>query len=319
MVWILITLVLAIATGVGFYVTHKLASAPPSGYSTQLASWIPWTILTGGIGIILAFTMYSSIVIVDTGFIGITRTFGQVDGTLYSGANFILPWQDVVLMDTRVKVIIFNSADKGNQFSNTIDAFSQETQDVHIVATVNYQVAPKDAPNLFKTVGPNFYNVLIPPRVYQAFKDVAVQYPAIQIAPNREAIRRAVIDRLRASLAPYSINVVDVNINDISFSQQFQNAIEGKQQATQDALRAQQLIKLAQYQAQQAIAQAQGVAQSTIVRAQGQATANLDLAKSLTPTVLQYLTIQKLSDKISVILTPTNGALLLNPSQFIKP
>jgi prohibitin 2 len=226
----------------------------------------------------------------------------------------------VVPMDIRVKAILFDSRDVGNGYSNTIEAFSQETQLVYVNATVNYQVGAKDAPYLFRTVGPDYYNTLIPSRVFQVFKDVMVQYPAIQIAPNREAIRASVRARLQQELGRFSINIVDVNINNIYFSQQFQSAIEAKQQATQDTLRAQQLVKKAQFEAQAVVAQAQGDAQATVVRAQGQATANADLAKSLAPNILQYLTIQKLASKIQVVMVPNStGSLLINPSQFIHP
>jgi regulator of protease activity HflC (stomatin/prohibitin superfamily) len=322
MMWVIVTMILTVVTVTAFFVLRHMAK--PGRNTTPFESrllrpFVAWAALGVGVAIILIYTLISSLVVVDTGQIGILRTFGTVDGTLYAGVNLIAPWQDVVPMDIRVKAILFNSRDQGNGFSNTIDAFSQETQNVFINATVNYQVAPKDAPYLFRTVGPNYYNILIPSRVNQVFKDVTVKYPAVQIAPNREAIRIAVRTRLQQELARFSITIVDVNINDISFSPQFQAAIEAKQETTQQVLRAQQLVKRAQFDAQAVVAQAQGDAQSTIVRAQGQATANADLSKSLTPTVLQYLTIQRLASKIQVIMVPSNGSLLVNPSQFIKP
>jgi len=89
---------------------------------------------------------------------------------------------------------------------------------------------------LYRTVGLNFFNVLVESRVIQNFKDETVKYKSVEIAPNRESIRKAVRERLEKELSPFSIEVVDLLLDNIDFNPEFKKAIEDKQIATQRAL-----------------------------------------------------------------------------------
>jgi regulator of protease activity HflC (stomatin/prohibitin superfamily) len=57
---------------------------------------------------------------------------------------------------------------------------------------------------------------------------------------------------------------------------------------------------------------AEGQAAATIALADGQATANKALAASLSDQILQYQYIQKLSDKIQVMLVPSGNAAIFD-------
>ena len=85
-------------------------------------------------------------------------------------------------------------------------------------ASLNYQVSPKAVQNLFRTVGPDYYHVLIEPRVTQNFKDETVKYRSVEIAPNRESIRKSVRTKLEKELSPYSIHIVDLLLDNVDFS-----------------------------------------------------------------------------------------------------
>jgi len=103
----------------------------------------------------------------------------------------------------------------------------------------------------------------------------------------------------------------------------FQGAIEDKQVAQQQVQTESQILAQKKIQADQAVAQAQGQADSnvklaegqaaaTIALAQGQATANTTLAASLSDQILQYQYIQKLTDKITVMLLPSGNASIFD-------
>ena len=160
-------------------------------------------------------------------------------------------------------------------------AFSSETQSVRITTTVNYSVQPEDARDLIARVGTDWFDRLVPNNLNQAFKDEAVKFKAVDIAPNREPIRTAVLAALRTRLSPYSIRVNDLNIDNIEFSPQFEQAIEAKQEATQAALRAEAQVQQAKFEAQSVVAKAQGEADANVKVAEGQAEANRKLNASL--------------------------------------
>lgn len=171
---------------------------------------------------------------------------------------------------------------------------------------------------LYRTIGPRWFDVLIEPRVLNFFKEETVKYESVNVAPNREQIRSVVRAKLAEDLAPYSITVHDFLIDNIDFRPEFKQAIEAKQIAAQDALRERERVEQRKNEAQQAVEIARGEADATRERAKGQADANRVLAASFTPDVLQYLAIQKLADKIEVMLVPSGQGMILDPNSLLQ-
>ena len=118
--------------------------------------------------------------------------------------------------------------------------------------------------------------------------------------------------QLAANLAQYHIVVDDIYIANIAFSDAFQQAIEAKQVAQQQVQTEQQILAQKQIQAQQAVAAAKGQADATVTLAEGQAKANGLLSASLTDQILQYQYIQKLTDKITVMLLPSGNQTIFD-------
>ena len=195
-------------------------------------------------GVFLLATVFFSFAQVNTGHVGVVRTFGRISGQINPGISLIAPWQSYDSVNVQVQKQTFND----------LAAFSSETQSVKITTTVNYSVQPEDARSLIARVGTDWFDRLVPNNLNQAFKDEAVKFTAVDIAPNREVIRSAVLKALRDRLSPYSIRVNDLNIDNIEFSPQFEAAIEAKQEATQAALRAKAQVQQAQFEAQSRVA-----------------------------------------------------------------
>jgi regulator of protease activity HflC (stomatin/prohibitin superfamily) len=139
----------------------------------------------------------------------------------------------------------------------------------------------------------------------------------VEIAPNREPIRTAVLRALRERLAPYSVRINDLNIDNIAFSRQFEQAIEAKQEATQAALKAKAQVQQAQFEAQSRVAKAKGEADANVTVAQGQAEANRKLNASLSANVLQYIAIQKLSPLLRIAVLPSGSGTLIDPTKLL--
>ena len=251
------------------------------------AAVLLWVLISGA----MSFTQ------INAGHRGVVKSFGKVEGEIDPGVTFIAPWKTVATLNVQVQK---------QQFEN-ISAFSQETQNALIDATLNYTIDPNQVKELVVNVGTNYFEKLVPSRMNQTFKDETVKYPAVQIAPHREEIRKAVVERLGTELAVFGIHVVDLNIDDITFSKQFEDAIERKQEATQEAQRAEQQVKQAQFQAQSEVAKAEGDSKATVARATGQAEANRKLTASLTPEVIQYAAINKLNPRVQVIYMPAGS------------
>jgi regulator of protease activity HflC (stomatin/prohibitin superfamily) len=187
-----------------------------------------------------------------------------------------------------------------------LEAFSSDTQDVKVAATVNWHVDDANIQRLYREVGPGFFDKLVPTRVNQLFKDETVKYTAVRIAPERETIRKNVLAALKKELEPYSITVEDFLIDNIKFSPAFTNAIEDKVVATQEAQAAFNRIKKSRNNATALVAEAQGIKKSNQLKRQ-----------SLTPLLVQQAAIDKLNPNVEVIIVPSGSNFLL-PSSIVK-
>jgi regulator of protease activity HflC (stomatin/prohibitin superfamily) len=272
--------------------------------------------------LILVAGLSSPFVEVPAGNVGVVTNFGSVQpGTLEPGLHIVIPIvQHVAIIDTRVQP---------HQFQE-IDAASAEYQTVRLTGVMNYHVDGQFANDLYQRVGTDFASKVIDPAFNDFIKTVVPNYKVDAILGARDEIRSKAKEALAANLSQYHIIVDDIYIANIAFSPEFQAAIEAKQVAQQQVQTEQQILAQKKIQADQAVAQAQGQADSnvklaegqaaaTIALANGQATANAALAASLSDQILQYQYIQKLTDKITVMLVPSGQASIFDLKGLLNP
>lgn len=301
MLWIILTIVLLIVITGGVLLAKSGDSDAGIGAVVAAVAFVIWLILTG----------LMSIRSVDAGEVGIVRQFGAIVGQQSEGVNFIAPWQSMDTVSIRTERHTFGSIE------DPITAASSETQDVFVIATINYSVSSGQVQDLIRDVGTNWFDVLVPTRVNQYIKQETAKYETAEIIPSRETIRQAVLTRLRNDLGEnYSITVSDFLLDNISFSPAYTAAIEEKQVATEQALREQEVTESIREQAEQERVRAQGQADAVEIAAQGQADANALLADSLTPEVIQWQAIQRLNDNVTIMLVPDTN-FILDPSTIL--
>lgn len=271
-------------------------------------------ILGAALLIFFLLTGACSIHIVPTGEVGLTSTFGKIDGKTDASAGLIFtaPWMGFDTESIQVQ---------RQQFKDDLVAFSKETQDVFVKVTVNYHIDPINVITLRQQVGDDVFGKILQPQIITATKEETVKYAAVDIAPNREAIRQSVKSRVQEFITKnhYGVTLDDILFDNIDFSQQFKQAIENKQAATQQALAAAAQVQVKQAEADQAVAVAKGSADATRIRAQGDADANNTINASLTDRVLQNKAIDKLAGNVQIALIPSGNGLILDPSTLLKP
>jgi regulator of protease activity HflC (stomatin/prohibitin superfamily) len=205
-------------------------------------------------------------------------------------------------MDDRAQVSTLEGAVR------TGPAISEETQPVYAVVTLNYSVSDQAVQRLYTEVGAGYFDKVVAPRVFQVFKNETVKFKSVEVAPNREIIRRAVQAELDDQLEEFSIDVVDFLINDLGFPGAFTEAIERKQVATQDALAARQKVEQSKAEAQQEIERARGQAQAQRLR-----------ANALTDRNLQFEALQIFkANPPQIVFLPSGASNLLDPSTFLR-
>lgn len=245
-------------------------------------------------------TLVLSINTVPAGHIGLVKTFGEYTGEQSPGLNFKAPYQAVDKVDGRVlkKTVSLNGGEQGS-------AVSIETQPVYATIVVNYQLELDHARKLYNDVGADYYNRIIEPRVQQAFKAATVKYKTVEIAPEREKIRAEVSRAIDSQLEDYGIDVKDLLIKNLDFSQNFVAAIEEKQVATEQAKAAAERVAIAKADADAAREVALGEADA--IRIKG-------AAARQNPDSVALAWIEKLNPKVEVIYLDPRGSLVQIPS-----
>ena len=221
-------------------------------------------------------------VMIPTGYTGVVTVFGKVqDKTLEAGLHMIPPWYDIVKMDNRTQ-----------RGSIVTEAFSSDIQQVNITMSVNYSIDKETAEELYRSVGVEYYENIVYPRVLECTKACFSQYTAESLVANRSVLSEKILKDLSDDMRAYGVRITAVSIEDIDFTDAFTDAVEAKQVAEQNKLRAaieqEQMTIEAQAAAERAVVEAQ----SKLEVAKLEAEANEALEKSFTDKLLKYYYIQ---------------------------
>ena len=190
-----------------------------------------WIVLVPIVGCLagIALIGYSCVAVIPTGHTGVVTTFGRVENhTLEAGINVKAPWQEVVVMDNRVQIATLD-----------LECFSSDIQEVNLKYTLNYQINKSNAQEIYRTVGSDYYNVVIVPNIAEAVKVVTARYTAENLVGKRDDLARAIESELTTALDGYNIQLVGTAIENMDFTDAFTNAVEAKQVAAQNKLQAQ--------------------------------------------------------------------------------
>lgn len=226
---------------------------------------------------------------IPAGHTGIVVTFGNVENfTLEAGLHAKLPWQNVVVMDNRAQKRQIQMA-----------CFSSDIQDVAVSYSINYQINKENAQDIYKTIGIDYYGVVMEPRIQEAVKSVIAKYSAENLISAREELSNQINDILAEELADYNIVLINTAVENLDFSDAFTNAVEEKQVAEQQKLKAQieqsQLNIEAEAAAEREVIAANADAEVTRIQAdvaqyagEREAEANRKIGDTLTDLLVQY-------------------------------
>jgi prohibitin 2 len=217
-----------------------------------------------------------SYVEVDAGTIGVVKRQGNPVRQLSPGAHLIRPIVDVVVPVTVQTKIVKPSE----------DASSHDLQVVHTEVTLAYHVDPDHAIDVLVSLNDDAENRVITPAILEAIKATTARYDAQELISERQLVRDAIEDFVKARLAPYHIIAETTSITDFRFSEDYEKAIEAKVTASQLAEKAQNDLARIKIEADQKVAAAEGEAKA------------LEAQKSqITPELIQLRTIEMLRDK----------------------
>lgn len=182
----------------------------------------------------------SGFVIVDSGKVGVVRTFGAVQpNALDEGFHLKKPFMDKVeQVDIRLQKANAKAA-----------SASKDLQTVRTQVTLQYSLTGEIAPITYQKIGKNdaVSATLIEPAIQESVKAITAKYTAEQLVTKRaevkveiqDAINKFIDVTLKEKGLPISaIRIANVAITDFDFSEEFNRAIELKVKAEQEALQA---------------------------------------------------------------------------------
>lgn len=211
----------------------------------------------------IAFFVGSFVRVVPTGHTGVVTTFGKVEDVTYeAGINFVAPWKKVTNMDNRTQ-----------KSSLQLSCFSSDIQEVTLTYTVNYQIDKANAQTIYKTIGVDYFEKVVEPKILEAVKGVFAKYNAETLIASRGILSKEIEEVLSLSLSQYNVQLVSTSIEDIDFTDSFTDAVEAKQVAEQNKLRA-------QTEQEQAIIEAEAAAEKVKINAEAEAQAQIIAAKA---------------------------------------
>jgi regulator of protease activity HflC (stomatin/prohibitin superfamily) len=287
------------------FIDRLSRSGAPSGPRRRFltGAFILVAIVAFALGFVIP-TPGSVIHIVYAGHVGVKAVWGQVQGeSLQPGVYVLNPISDRIF-DIDVRVLPHNFKE--------IDAASKEYQTVKLTGTMNYHIQSEKAPYLYQTVGTDFVEKVIDPAFADFVKEVVPQYAATDILGKRDEIRQRARDALGKNIDRYGVTVDDVYLSDITFSPEYQQAIERKQTAQQQVEAERQVLAQKGVQAQQAVIEAKGKADARVAAAEGDAKGNQVLTESLSAQLIDYLRWTRWDGRLPQV-TGGNGTLISVP------
>lgn len=176
------------------------------------------------------------------------RFRGVIDETVGEGTHFLIPWlQKPFIFDIRTRPHTFSS------ISGTKDL-----QMVNLTLRVLSRPEVTSLPNIFKTLGLEYDEKVLPSIGNEVLKAVVAQFNADQLLTERPHVSALVRDSLVRRAKDFNIVLDDVAITHLSYGAEFSKAVEQKQVAQQEAERSKFVVMKAEQERRAAIIRAEG-------------------------------------------------------------
>lgn len=273
------------------------------------------------VGLLILSSFFGSFYTIDQGDRGVLLRNGALVGVAEPGLGYKLPFID------SVKEISIQS--HTSKFET--EAYSKDQQSATVHLSVNYHVPSDQVDELYASYGTveNLITRLVERKLLDEFKTVFGTYKAVDAIGQRGQLNSDVISALREGIIG-PIQIDSVQIEDISFTEAYENGIEAKQLAevkvAQIELESRQAIEQAKITVTKAKAEADAVlAQRTAdaegVKLLGNAEAEAIRVKGAAlrdnPSLISLVQAEKWNGTLPTTMVPSGTVpfLNVNPSQ----
>ncbi len=221
-------------------------------------------VMAFGVIILLFGVLWSSIIKIDAGLVGVQKLFGKVrPDVLYSGLHLINPLYEVQEMDVRTQNYTMSGVTHEGDMSgdDAIRVLSADGLEVTIDLTVLYRVVAKNAPGLYQKTGLDYKDKIVRPISRTKIRDNAVYYDAVALySSKRDEFQSRIYKAIEQEFNSRGMLLENLLIRNISLPTSVKNAIESKINAEQEAQKMQFVLQKEHQEADRKRVEAQGIA-----------------------------------------------------------
>lgn len=209
------------------------------------------------LGLVLIIVTSCGIEIVDQGNTGVKKVLGKVsDENLPSGLYFTNPLTTTIIeLNNQVQ-----------RLEGTTEAYTKDVQKSDITLVINYSLAASASVRMYSEVGMEWAEKLIPQIINGSMKNTIGKWNAIELVANRTKAGQEIEDSIANSLKDRGILVSKMELTNIKFDAQFEQAVEDKVTAVQRAEQSKNQTIQVEEQAKQKIITAEADAQAMEIK-----------------------------------------------------
>lgn len=204
----------------------------------------------GGIAVAALVVVLQLFTVVPAGTVGVIDFLGNVsDNTLKAGVNIVNPMANVVKFSIKTQ-----------EFKEEMNVPSEEGLSVNLEISLLYRLNPDQANQIYKTVGPNYAEIILIPQFRSVVRGVTAKYQAKALyTASREKLATEIMEELSALVNPRGIQIEAAALRQIVLPPGLTKSIEEKLQAEQESERMQFVLKREEQEAERKRIEAKGI------------------------------------------------------------
>lgn len=206
---------------------------------------------------------------VPTGTRGVITQFGAIQGIVNEGLTFVPPWQKLTLFNIRAEEAEIKNA----------DGSTADTQPVKVSLTVRYSIEPARVAEVYEKYSHDGNLAsYVQTAAQEVFKAVTAGYTAPDLISQRAKVSNEISAALRSKLKIYGAQVINIDMTNFAFSEDYMKAIAEKVTQEQLRLGAENKLLTVEAEQKQKVAVAEAEASAMKATADGQAYVTLKTA-----------------------------------------
>ena len=204
-----------------------------------------------GLIVALLIALLQCFTVIPAGHTGVIDFLGYVsDNTLKPGVNLVNPMANVEKMSIKTQ-----------ELKETMNVPSEEGLGVELEISLLFKLNPDKANEIYKTVGPNYVEIILVPQFRSVVRGVTARYEAKALyTASREKLAGEIVDELEKLVGPRGITIEQAPLRQITLPTRLTQSIEEKLQAEQESQRMAFVLQRETQEADRKRIEAKGIA-----------------------------------------------------------